>query len=145
MSAGDESSLEQRALAAAAAAGPLPMDPHEAWLRKQRQEQAEREQALVASAIRNLEQILGHRTNPVDWQVSYEDRAAYARTTLMGLHIRTWRDSGMRVLMEGTLEAGRKYTNTGRGREYVDLTLASFGRALEAFRNLEPVLDNDWN
>jgi len=126
MSTGD---LERRALAAAAERQAALEASEEARRREQAEREAERDRFLIDLGIRELGEILGHRTSPADWEiVSYEVNEDYgitrtvvfARTVLLGVEIRT-----------GNLSVGGQnrwtlYVMGMRG----PLTLENFGQAL---------------
>jgi hypothetical protein len=127
LSTGDDSSLEsleRRALAEAAT-----QRDRDAFWRQEGEKQLAREaEALIARAVRQVEQRLGHRTSPADWKVVKEPARPYTRihvtyavARLLGVEIRV-------------------SSNTNREPElpeeglYVALTLTSFGKALEHAR-----------
>jgi hypothetical protein len=135
MSTADESSLEQRALAAAAEA----RAETEAWAERRRQEyarrQAEEEWALKTDAAKRLEETLGYPSSPHDWEYvveSYMDidgsNGTYicVRTTVFGVEIRQ--------------QVGYRKGIGNDTEQYVDwkLSLAEFGRMLEERRKQEP-------
>ena len=81
-------------------------------------------EALIARAIREVEQRIGHRTSPADWEVVKGNtwttsRMTWAATRLLGVEIRV---SGNNPDAEPWLP---------EERSHVILTLASFGKALE--------------
>jgi hypothetical protein len=132
LSTGDDSSLERRALAAAAAQ----RDRGAIRDRERERRQAREAKALIARAVREIELRLGHRTSPADWKVvkerfhsSSEPEVRYAVTRLLGVPIRVSSNPlAAPVLPDERPEAGKAA---------VVLSLASFGNALERIRALE--------
>jgi hypothetical protein len=124
LSTGDDSSLEsleRRALDEAAAQ----RDRDAFWRREGKKQQAREKEALIARAVREVEQRIGHRTSHADWKVvtetarPYTYQITYTVTRLLGVEIRV---SGSNPNREPELPEEGKY---------VILTFASFGKALE--------------
>ena len=117
-------SLERRALAGAQ----LRRDLDAFWRREGEKQESGEAGALIARAVHEVEQRIGHRTSPADWKVvkerarPYTYQITYAVTRLLGVEIRV---SGSNPYRQPWLpEEG----------SYVILTLTSFGKALEHVR-----------
>ncbi len=131
----NDGDLERRALAAAAAAR-AEREAREREEKRRRDEEerrrlAEAERAAREGAVRKLEEVLGHRTNPSEWGIwsGYTVRysrvpiSTFATLSLLGVPIRG-NENGLEEYL---------YPNDKDLREdwWKELTLVSFGRALE--------------
>ena len=131
MSAGDESDLRQRALAAAATRQAELEASQEARSREQAECRAQGERNLIDFAIRKLEEILSYQTSPADWEIirysvhmdyGIYDERAYARIVLLGVEIRA---GGF-----GSLASGSDIYTLHIPEMHGPLTMENFGQAL---------------
>jgi hypothetical protein len=138
MSTEDEPSLEQRALAAAAQERAEREAREEASRRAAAewaaQRKAKEEWEARSRAASELEKILGHRTSPHDWGIGTTGGltpSTFATITLLGVEIR----GGGRLMSMRVHNQSRSADMWGG---WTDLTLATFGEALQHRKSQEP-------